>query len=63
METRCDLTGSSWASLSSSVRQHGDWRQVGRFALAFTARDQKLTSSERRVELEAALKKLVAAES
>ncbi|CAM5382019.1 hypothetical protein SCALM49S_02485 [Streptomyces californicus] len=37
-----------------------DWRQVGRFALAFGARDQALTSDERRDELEQALGDLVA---
>ncbi|WP_448319244.1 hypothetical protein [Streptomyces sp. CO7] len=35
-----------------------DFRAVGRFALAFNSRDQKLTSDERRDELEAALKKI-----
>ncbi|MFI2117056.1 hypothetical protein ACH489_21535 [Streptomyces rubiginosohelvolus] len=37
-----------------------DWRQVDRFALAFGARDQALTSNERRDELEQALGDLVA---
>ncbi|MFE5996756.1 hypothetical protein ACFQ6C_07660 [Streptomyces sp. NPDC056454] len=37
-----------------------DWRQVGRFALAFGARDQALTSDERRAELTKALEALVA---
>ncbi|WP_432111151.1 hypothetical protein [Streptomyces sp. YPW6] len=37
-----------------------DWRQVDRFALAFGARDQALTSDERRDELEQALGDLVA---
>lgn len=41
----------------------GDWRQVGRFALAWTARDQKAVSKERRGELEAAMGKLAKAES
>ncbi|MFD4275076.1 hypothetical protein R2B67_17970 [Streptomyces cyaneofuscatus] len=39
-----------------------DWRQVGRFALAFGARDQALTSDERRDELTKALEALVAKE-
>ncbi|MFB7228511.1 hypothetical protein ACFCY9_12415 [Streptomyces fimicarius] len=45
------------------VKQMGkqqDWRQVDRFALAFGARDQALTSEERRDELEQALGDLVA---
>ncbi|MFC8625626.1 hypothetical protein [Streptomyces anulatus] len=37
-----------------------DWRQVDRFALAFGARDQALTSDERRTELTKALGDLVA---
>lgn len=37
-----------------------DWRQVDRFALAFGARDQALTSDERRAELTKALGDLVA---
>ncbi|MFJ1858754.1 hypothetical protein ACIOHA_15765 [Streptomyces anulatus] len=36
-----------------------DWRQVDRFALAFGARDQALTSDERRAELTKALGDLV----
>ncbi|NEC45749.1 hypothetical protein [Streptomyces sp. SID8016] len=47
------------------VKQMGkqqDWRQVDRFALAFGARDQALTSDERRDELEQALEALVAKE-
>ncbi|MFE2971003.1 hypothetical protein ACFXKC_46870 [Streptomyces sp. NPDC059340] len=46
-----------------AMKVNGDWRQVGRFALAWTARDQKLTSDERRTELVAALKKATAGES
>ncbi|MET7412505.1 hypothetical protein [Streptomyces rubiginosohelvolus] len=45
------------------VKQLGkrqDWRQVDRFALAFGARDQALTSDERRAELTKALEALVA---
>ena len=45
------------------MKSAGDWRQVGRFALAWTARDQKLTSDDRRAELVAALKKATANES
>ncbi|MFJ2432961.1 hypothetical protein ACIOWM_07085 [Streptomyces anulatus] len=37
-----------------------DWRQVDRFALAFGARDQALTSDERRAALTKALGDLVA---
>ncbi|MER5677364.1 hypothetical protein ABT081_10545 [Streptomyces sp. NPDC002238] len=43
-----------------SMPKDGDWRQVGRFALAWGARDQALTSDERRDELEQALGDLVA---
>lgn len=39
----------------TTMRTQGDWRQVGKFALAFTARDQAKTSQERRGELESAL--------
>lgn len=35
-----------------------DWRQVGRFALAWQARDQHLTSEKRRGELVTALKRI-----
>ena len=46
-----------------AMKAQGDWRQVGRFALAWTARDQNLTSDERRAELMTALKRLTANES
>ena len=46
-----------------TMKAQGDWRQVGRFTLAWTARDQAFTSDERRAELVTALQKLVAAES
>ncbi|NUS78477.1 MAG: hypothetical protein HOV70_20075 [Streptomyces sp.] len=46
-----------------AMTAQGDWRQVGRFALAWTARSQKLTSDDRRDELVAALKKATASES
>ncbi|MEU0671351.1 hypothetical protein ABZ330_00365 [Streptomyces sp. NPDC006172] len=52
-------TSAHWVK---GMKANGDWRQVGRFALAWTARDQSLTSDERRAELVTALKKLVAAE-
>jgi Flp pilus assembly protein TadD len=45
-----------------TMKVNGDWRQVGRFALAWTARDQKLTSDERRDELTKAMQKLTAKE-
>ncbi|MFI1371334.1 hypothetical protein ACH4UY_04890 [Streptomyces longwoodensis] len=45
------------------MKKQGDWRQVGRFALAFTARDQAMTSDERRAELVAAMQKAITAES
>ncbi|WP_129307982.1 hypothetical protein [Streptomyces sp. L2] len=43
-----------------AMKVNGDWRQVGRFALSWTARDQKLTSDERRAQLVTALKKATA---
>ncbi|MBL1107996.1 hypothetical protein JK361_25980 [Streptomyces sp. 5-8] len=45
------------------MKSTGDWRQVGRFALAWTARDQKLTDDSRRAELVKALEKATANES
>lgn len=47
----------------SEMKKQGDWRQVDRFALAWTARSQKLTSDDRRAELVAALKKAAAEEA
>lgn len=47
----------------TSMKKTGDWRQVNRFALAWTARDQKLTSDDRRTELVKALKKATADEA
>src|SRR5690606_25826475 len=49
-----------WVKEMSRV---GDWRQVDRFTLSWTARDQKLTSEDRRDELEKAMKKIAAEES
>ncbi|MEU1465269.1 hypothetical protein ABZ467_32295 [Streptomyces sp. NPDC005727] len=49
-----------WAK---TMKPSGDWRQVGRFGLAFTARDQKFISDERRAELVTALKKATANEA
>lgn len=46
-----------------TMKAQGDWRQVGRWALAWTARDQDFTSDERRAELVTALQKLTASES
>jgi len=40
----------------TSMKSAGDWRRVGSFALAWTAREQAVTSEERRTELERALK-------
>ncbi|MFE7403207.1 hypothetical protein [Streptomyces sp. NPDC057557] len=42
----------------ATMKKQGDWRQADSFALAWTARDQKLTSDERKTELLTALKKL-----
>jgi hypothetical protein len=42
-----------------TMKANGDWRQVGRFALAWTARDQGLTSDERRDDLTSAMKDMV----
>ncbi|MGW2209925.1 hypothetical protein [Streptomyces sp. NPDC001781] len=50
-----------WVSTMKKVGN--DWRQVGRFALGWSARDQSFTSDERRAELVAALKKATANES
>lgn len=47
----------------AEMKKQGDWRQVGRFALAWTARDQALTDKDRRTQLVAALKKATASES
>ncbi|MFD3646371.1 hypothetical protein ACFWUT_23365 [Streptomyces cyaneofuscatus] len=44
------------------LEKQQDWRQVDRFALAWGARDQDLTSDERRDELTKALEALVAKE-
>ncbi|MFG2267351.1 hypothetical protein [Streptomyces sp. NPDC048720] len=46
-----------------SMKVNGDWRQVGRFALAWTARDQALTDKDRRAELVTALNKATANEA
>ncbi|WP_307545526.1 hypothetical protein [Streptomyces sp. V3I8] len=43
--------------------QQADWRQVGRFALAFTERDQAQTPKERRDSLETALLNLAREEA
>ncbi|MEV8600455.1 hypothetical protein AB0465_11315 [Streptomyces griseoviridis] len=51
------------AHWAKTMKKQGDWRQVNRFALAWTARDQDLTSDERRAELVAALKKATADEA
>ncbi|MEV1079885.1 hypothetical protein AB0I98_16810 [Streptomyces sp. NPDC050211] len=40
-----------------------DWRQAGRFALAWMSRDQKYTSEKRRAELVTELEKLTASTS
>ncbi|MEU0135646.1 hypothetical protein ABZ172_16700 [Streptomyces sp. NPDC006296] len=43
-----------------AMPKDGDWRQVDHFALAWGAREQALTSDERRDELETVLGDLVA---
>ncbi|MEU9557992.1 hypothetical protein [Streptomyces fumanus] len=48
------------AHWAKTMKTSGDFRQVGRYALAWTARDQDLTSDERRDDLVAALKKATA---
>ncbi|MFJ2292112.1 hypothetical protein ACIOG7_10425 [Streptomyces sp. NPDC087894] len=50
----------TWVKGISKASTNADWRQVDRFVLAFGARDQALTSDERRDELEQALGSLVA---
>ncbi|KMS71314.1 hypothetical protein ACH49_24780 [Streptomyces leeuwenhoekii] len=52
-----ETVAAHWAK---TMKAQGDWRQVGRYALAWTARDQDATSDERRDELVAALKKATA---
>jgi hypothetical protein len=47
-----------WVAKMKQVKS--DWRQVDRFALAWTSREQKYTSEERRAELVAALEKATA---
>ena len=42
------------------MKPNGDWRQVGQYALAWTARDQAVISDERRAELVKALQDLTA---
>lgn len=58
-EFKTDAVSQHWVK---TMKPNGDWRQVGRFALAWTARDQSLTSKERRGELVTALQKLTATE-
>ncbi|MEU6673552.1 hypothetical protein [Streptomyces sp. NPDC046925] len=50
-------TAAHWVK---TMKAKGDWRQVDRFTLAWTARAQKFTSKERRTELVVALKEAVA---
>ncbi|MFE0490267.1 hypothetical protein [Streptomyces griseoaurantiacus] len=53
-------TAAHWVK---TMTKQGDWRQVGRFALAWTARSQNLISDGERNKLEKAMKKVVASES
>lgn len=46
------------AHWTDAMKGVGDWRQVGRFALAWQARDQHLTSEQRRAELVTALRRI-----
>ncbi|MFG2613904.1 hypothetical protein [Streptomyces anulatus] len=50
----------TWVKGMSKASPDADWRQVDRFVLAFGARDQALTSDERRTKLAKALGDLVA---
>ncbi|WP_445524788.1 hypothetical protein [Streptomyces cyslabdanicus] len=52
-------TAAHWVK---EMKTRGDWRQVNRFALAWTARGQDMTSDERRAELVKALEKATANE-
>lgn len=58
-EFRTPVVAAHWAE---TMKAQGDWRPIGRFALAWTARDQKLTSDERRGELTTAMQKIVESE-
>ncbi|MFJ8788352.1 hypothetical protein [Streptomyces sp. NPDC102462] len=59
-EFRTPEIAADWVT---TMKKQGDWRQVGRFALAWTARDQGLTSDDRRAELVRTLKKETADEA
>lgn len=48
-------TAKKWVT---AMRKQGDWRQAGRYALAWTARDQALTSKEARSKMVAAVRAL-----
>ncbi|MDL4812846.1 hypothetical protein [Actinomadura opuntiae] len=50
-------TAAHW---TKEMRKLGDWRQVGRFVLAWTARDQKFTSKDARAKMVAAVRKMTA---
>lgn len=54
---KTDAVAKHWVDTMKGVGN--DWRQVGHFALGFSARHQQLTSDERKAELVTALKKLV----
>ncbi|MFD6421565.1 hypothetical protein [Streptomyces sp. NPDC060198] len=58
-EFKSAAVAATWTAKMSKV-EGTDWRQVDRFALSWGARDQALTSDERRSELMTALKDLVA---
>ncbi|MFD9756064.1 hypothetical protein ACFWZZ_00665 [[Kitasatospora] papulosa] len=57
-EFKSSAVAATW--VKGMTKNGGDWRPVDRFVLAFGARDQALTSDERRDELEQALGDLVA---
>lgn len=49
-------TAARWVK---AMKANGDWRQVGRYALAWTARDQRLTSEEARANMLGEVRKMI----
>ncbi|MFC4054640.1 hypothetical protein ACFOY4_33540 [Actinomadura syzygii] len=49
-------TATRWVK---AMKANGDWRQVGRYALAWTARDQRFTSKEARTKMAAEVRKMI----
>lgn len=51
-----EATARHWVT---EMKRNGDWRQAGRFALAWTARDQDFTSDEARADMVKTVERLV----